>query len=106
MAIFGAPQKRRTAACDRCVDVDTFSHRLGPRKGEPSISPTYTKETKMDAERHQRQRRVVDAFIIHRTHQRLFTRLSSTHALHGCLAVSQWVLCGTLVDVHSSGRAS
>jgi hypothetical protein len=26
------PPKRRTAACDKCVDVDTFSHRLGPRK--------------------------------------------------------------------------
>src|SRR5271163_2664793 len=43
---YPVPPKRRTAACDKCVDVDTFSHRLGPHKGEPSLRPMYAKETK------------------------------------------------------------
>jgi hypothetical protein len=50
-----------------------------PVKGEPSVSPSYTKETKRDARRHQRQRRVVDTLIIDRNSSR-FVYASLEHA--------------------------
>src|SRR5271155_2393825 len=72
---YPVPPKTRTAACDKCVDVDTFSHRLGPHKDEPSLRPMYAKETKRDV---QRQRRVVDTLIIHQGRLHI-SRLRTAH---------------------------